>query len=94
MNAEDLRHRSRKLALGVICFLRSLPENIENRELCRQLFRSATSVAVNYRAVGRARSTQEFIAKLSIVVEEIDETVFWLRSLTMVPFIQEQILMD
>ena len=52
---------------------------MEARELSRQLFRSAASVAVNYRAVGRARSRREFIAKLSIVVEEIDETVFWLE---------------
>jgi four helix bundle protein len=47
--------------------------------LTRQLFRSAASVAVNYRATGRARSRLEFIAKLSIVVEEADETVFWLE---------------
>jgi four helix bundle protein len=47
--------------------------------LSRQLFRSAASVAVNYSAAGRARSRREFIAKISIVVEEIDETVFWLE---------------
>jgi four helix bundle protein len=55
---------------------------METRELGRQLFRSATSVAVNYRAVGRARSRREFIAKLSILVEEVDETVFWLELIT------------
>jgi len=79
MNAEDLRYRSRQLTIRVISFLRSLPQNIETRELSRQLFRSAASVAVNYRAAGRARSRREFIAKLSIVVEEVDETVFWLE---------------
>ena len=47
----------------------------------KQLFRSATSVAANYRAAGRARSKAEFISKLSIVVEEADETLFWLELL-------------
>jgi len=45
----------------------------------RQLLRSATSVAANYRAVCRARSKLEFIAKIGLVVEEADETVFWLE---------------
>ena len=79
MNAEDLRDRSRQLTIRVISFLRSLPIGIEARDLSRQLLRSAASVAVNYRAAGRARSRREFIAKLSIVVEEADETVFWLE---------------
>ena len=48
----------------------------------RQLLRSATSVAANYRAACRARSSAEFHAKLSIVVEEADETVFWLELLS------------
>jgi len=81
MNAEDLRNRSKQLAINVMLFLRSLPGNVQTHELSRQLFRSVGSVAVNYRAVGRARSRREFIAKLSIVVEEIDETVFWLELL-------------
>jgi len=44
----------------------------------RQLLRSATSVAANYRAACRARSRAAFIAKLDIVIEELDETEFWL----------------
>ncbi len=48
----------------------------------RQLLRSATSVAANYRAACRARSAAEFHAKLSICVEEADETLFWLELLT------------
>jgi four helix bundle protein len=47
----------------------------------RQLLRSGTSVAANYRAVNRARSRAEFISKISIVVEEADESVFWLELL-------------
>ncbi len=47
----------------------------------KQLLRSGTSVAANYRAAGRARSKAEFTAKIGTVVEEADETVFWLESL-------------
>ncbi len=47
----------------------------------RQLLRCGTSVAANYRAVCRARSKAEFVAKIGVVVEEIDETVFWLEML-------------
>ena len=47
----------------------------------KQLLRSGTSVAANYRAVNRARSRAEFIAKLGVVLEEADEAVFWLEAL-------------
>ena len=58
-----------------------LPKTREANVIAQQLLRSATSMAANYRAVGRARSQAEFIAKLGIVVEESDETVFWLEML-------------
>ncbi len=59
----------------------SLPKTEEARVIGRQLLRSATSVAANYRAVGRSRSRAEFVSKMGIVVEEADETVFWLEML-------------
>ena len=59
-----------------------LPKNRKGRILGDQLLRSATSVAANYRAACRARSTAEFIAKLGIVVEESDEAIFWLELLS------------
>ncbi len=52
---------------------------MEGQVIGRQLLRSATSVAANYRAAGRARSKAEFYSKLCIVVEEADEVVFWLE---------------
>jgi four helix bundle protein len=58
-----------------------LPKTREANVIAQQILRSATSMAANYRAVGRARSQAEFIAKLGIVVEESDETVFWLEML-------------
>ena len=60
---------------------RSLPKTEEARILGRQVLRSGTSVAANYRAACRARSKAEFVAKLGVVVEEADETVFWLELL-------------
>jgi four helix bundle protein len=54
-----------------------LPKSEEGHVIGRQLLRAGTAVAANYRAVGQARSRAEFIAKMGIVVEEIDEVVFW-----------------
>jgi four helix bundle protein len=58
-----------------------MPRSEESRVICRQLLRSSTSVAANYRAVCRARSTPDFISKLGIVLEEADEAYFWLELL-------------
>jgi len=57
----------------------ALPRTIQGRATANQIIRSATSVAVNYRAACRARSRAEFIAKIGVVEEEADETAFWLE---------------
>lgn len=77
--AEQLKARAKRFALSVLSLFRALPRTDEARIIGRQLLRSATSVAANYRAVCRARSKAEFIAKIGVVVEEADETVFWLE---------------
>jgi four helix bundle protein len=77
----ELRERTKQFAIRIVRVFRSLPKTDETNVLGRQLLRSATSVAVNYRAVCRARSKAEFVAKIGIVVEESDETVFWLELL-------------
>ncbi len=78
---EELRERTKRFAISIVRLFRSLPRSDEARVIGRQLLRSATSVAANYRAVCRARSKAEFIAKIGVVVEEADETVFWLELL-------------
>ncbi|HET9503552.1 MAG TPA: four helix bundle protein [Hymenobacter sp.] len=78
---EAVRAQTKGLALRVIALHRELPVSEESRVIGRQLLRSATSVAANYRAVSRARSAAEHLAKLSICVEEADETLFWLELL-------------
>ncbi|MGA3286204.1 MAG: four helix bundle protein [Bacteroidota bacterium] len=79
---EILRDRTKQFAIQIVRLVRTFPKNEEARIIGRQLMRSATSVAANYRAVCRARSKAEFIAKIGIVVEEADETVFWLEMVT------------
>ena len=76
-----MKNRTRQFALIVIRLCRTLPYSQEERIITRQLLRSATSVAANYRAVCRARSAADFISKLGIVLEEADETLFWLELL-------------
>ena len=79
--AEALRKRTKGFALDVLRFCRTLPNAEDARVIKRQLLRSATSVAANYRAAGRARSRKEFVAKLGVVLEEADETEFWIELL-------------
>lgn len=78
---EVLRNRSKAFAIRVIHMCRTLPRTLDAQIIGKQALRSATSVAANYRAVCRARSKAEFVAKISIAVEEADETVFWLEML-------------
>ncbi len=78
---EILKKRTKDGALRIINLFQNLPKTDEARIIGKQLLRSGTSFAANYRAVCRARSKAEFFAKLSIVVEELDETLFWLELL-------------
>lgn len=78
---EEFSERTKKFAIRIVKLFRSLPRTEEARVLGKQVLRSGTSVAANYRAVCRARSKAEFIAKVGTVVEEADETVFWLELL-------------
>ncbi|MCI0353393.1 MAG: four helix bundle protein [Acidobacteriales bacterium] len=71
--------RTKAFALRILRLFRNLPKSVVAQVLGRQLLRSAA--AANYRAACRARSRAEFVAKLGVVVEEMDETVFWLELL-------------
>jgi four helix bundle protein len=74
----ELQERTLRFAASVVRACRFLPKSFEGRHVADQLFRAATSVAANYRASCRARSRKEFAAKIGLVVEETDETKFWL----------------
>jgi four helix bundle protein len=77
--AEELKQRTFTFGLRVITFCRLLRETWEGRELSDQLFRAGTRVGANYRAACRARSHADFVVKIGHVVEEADESVYWLE---------------
>ena len=79
MNKEELKQRTKIFAFRVMTLVDHLPRNSKGRILGDQLLRSATSVAANYRAACRARSTAEFVAKLGNVLEEADESALWME---------------
>ena len=81
MTPEQLRGRTKDFALRIIKLFRSLPRSPEAQVIGKQLLRCGTSVGANYRAVCRSRSKAEFISRLGIVVEEADESAFWLELL-------------
>jgi len=81
MNADDMKKRTQRLALRVIRLAESLPNTPAAIAIRNQMLRSGTSVGANYRAACRARSRRDFIAKLGIVEEEADETIYWIELL-------------
>jgi four helix bundle protein len=81
VNAATMKERTKHFALAAIRLCRSLPRSSEASIISRQLMRSATSVGANYRAVCRARSMADFVSKLGIVLEEADESLFWIELL-------------
>jgi len=89
---EALRGRTKRFALRIIRLFQHLPRSTEAQVLGKQLLRSGTSIGANYRAAGRARSKAEFVSKIGIVVEEADETVFWLECLIESGIIKQELL--
>jgi len=78
---ELIKQRTKIFAIRVIRLVDSLPQTVSAQVIAKQIVRSSTAVAANYRASCRARSQAEFIAKLGIVEEEADESLFWLELL-------------
>jgi four helix bundle protein len=82
MNADDLKRRTKKFAVEVILFAKTIPKDFINEEIASQLARAAASTAAYYRAVCRAKSRADFIHKLGGAIEEVDESALWLEVLT------------
>ena len=81
MDQVEFKNRTKGLALRVIRLVDALPRSTTGSVIGRQLLLCATSVGANYRAACRARSTLDMIAKLKIVEEEADETLYWMELL-------------
>jgi four helix bundle protein len=79
MNSDLLKKRTKDYSIAIAYFINSLPYNILNKNYSNQLVRCSSSVGANYRAACRAKSTADFINKLKIVEEELDETMFFLN---------------
>ena len=94
MTPEELRSRTKKFALRVVKVYRSLPRTPDAQVMGRQLLRCGTSVAANYRASCRARSKAEFASRVGIVVEEADESGFWLEMLVEADIVKAPLLED
>ncbi|MEI6059289.1 MAG: four helix bundle protein [Bacteroidota bacterium] len=81
MNTEELKHRFKMFAIEVALLIQDLPKNSINIPYCNQLVRSSSSPGANYRAACRAKSSADFINKLKIVEEELDESVYFMELL-------------
>lgn len=81
MNEEDLKRRSKQLALRTVTLVESSPNTPTARTIGHQLLRSGMSVGANYRAACRAKSRADFAAKTAIALEEADESLYWMELL-------------
>ena len=79
MTTNELKLRTKNFSLMVIDLVERMPNSISIRVIANQIVKSGTSVGANYRAVCRARSDREFVSKMNIVLEEADETLFWIE---------------
>jgi len=78
---EQMKRRTQRFALRAICLAEALPKGRTAEVVARQLVRSGTSVGANYRAACRAKSPADFVSKMHIVEEEVDESVYWMELL-------------
>lgn len=79
MNTEELKQRTKQFAVAIIRFVASFPRKQESHIIGNQLVRSGTSIGANYRSACRAQSRAHFISKMSIVLEEADESQYWIE---------------
>ena len=78
MTTDELKERFRKFSIKIIGLVNTMPNNIAGNAIAKQIVRSGTSPAANYRAACLAKSNKDFLNKLKMVEEEIDETSHWL----------------
>lgn len=79
MTKEEMKKRTKQFALRIIRLASALPDNPVGRAIANQIIRSGTSVGANYRAAWRARSPRDFSNKIGVVLEETDESAYWLE---------------
>jgi len=87
----NLKDRTKKFSIDVVALVAGLPKSVVAEVLGKQILRSATSVGANYRAACRAKSQADFINKIAIVIEEADETQFWIELMVETKIIKRDI---
>ena len=92
MRKDDLKNRTFRFSIDIIDMVELLPKNKATSVVSYQILKSGTSVGANYRAAKRARSNKEFISKINIVLEEADETLFWLEIIKTKKWLNGEIL--
>ena len=90
MNSYDMKERTMDFGLKIIRLSEAIPDSGAGRIIKGQLLRCGTSVGANYRAACRARSPADFIAKMGIVEEEADETMYWMEVLVKAGLLRAQ----
>jgi four helix bundle protein len=94
MTEQELKMRTKQFGLRVIKLVNSLPRSQMGKVIGNQLLRSGTSVRANYRSACRAKSTADFIAKLGIVIEEADESLYWMELISDSGLIKPSLMKD
>lgn len=94
MKPEELKLRFRKFSLRVIKLVDKLPNTISGRAIGNQIIRSGTSPGANYTSVCKAKSDRDFINKLKIVEEELEETEYWLSVISDAELVKPELLID
>ena len=79
MTTDELKKRLKVFALRIIKLSESLPNNITGNTIAKQIIRSGTSPGANYRSACLGKSDKDFLNKLKMVEEELDETLYWLE---------------
>jgi four helix bundle protein len=82
MTPQELKDRTQRFATEIVRLCRRLPREWDVRGIAGQLLASGTSVAANYRAACRARSSKEFCSRIAVALEEADESQLWLELLS------------
>lgn len=94
MTPKELKDRFKQFAIRIIRLVDSLPNSMSGRVLGNQIIRSGTSPGANYRAACIAKSDKDFVNKLKMVEEELDETLYWLELITEAELIKPELLTD
>jgi len=93
MNPQHLITRTKLLAVGIFHIVKELPKLNSSQTMANQLIRVSTSVGANYRAACKSKSVRDFLYKLKVIEEELDETIYWLELIWEIhPYLGDKIL--